>query len=116
MKKNPESKLWSIGSLENVDGKLAFDFYESDADAKAVVDSYIEKLAAGIVNFANVFRPEAVIIGGGVCAQGENLRKPLEKILNEELYAKDEGPGVDLLIAELKNDAGSLGAAALVMN
>ena len=116
MQKNPKSKLWSVGSLDKVDGKLAFDFYETDADAKAVVDGYIEKLAAGIVNFANVFRPEAVIIGGGVCAQGENLRAPLERILKDELYAKDEGPTVDLIIAELQNDAGSLGAAALAMD
>lgn len=115
MKNNPESKLWSAGSLDAVDGKLAFDCYETDASAKAVVDNYIEKLATGIVNFANVFRPEAIIIGGGVCAQGENLRAPLEKILNKELYASDVGPKVALIIAELKNDAGSLGAAALVM-
>ena len=115
MKKNPESKLWQVGSLEAVDGKLAFDCYESDEDARAVVDNYIEKLATGIVNFANIFRPEAIIIGGGVCAQGENLRAPLEKILQKELYAGSVGPEVELLIAELQNDAGSLGAAALVM-
>ena len=114
MQKNPSSKLWQIGSLDKVDGKLAFDFYDTDADARAVVDNYIEKLATGIVDFANIFRPEAVIIGGGVCAQGENLRAPLEKILKKELYAGEVGPKVDLLIAELQNDAGSLGAAALV--
>ncbi len=116
MKKNPESKLWQAGSLEAVDGKLAFDLYDTDKDARAVVDNYIEKLATGIVNFANIFRPEAVIIGGGVCAQGENLRAPLEKILKKELYAGGVGPEVDLIIAELKNDAGSLGAAALVLD
>ncbi len=115
MQKNPKSKLWQIGSLEAVDGKLAFDLYDEDSDARAIVDNYVEKLGAGIVNFANIFRPEAIIIGGGVCAQGESLRAPLEKILKEELYAGDVGPAVDLIIAELKNDAGSLGAAALVM-
>jgi glucokinase len=114
MQKNPASKLWQIGSLDKVDGKLAFDFYDTDADARAVVDNYIEKLATGIVDFANIFRPEAIIIGGGICAQGENLRAPLEKILKKELYAGEVGPKVDLLIAELQNDAGSLGAAALV--
>ena len=116
MKKNPDSKLWQIGSLDKVDGKLAFDYYDTDESAREVVDNYIEKLATGIVDFANIFRPEAIIIGGGVCAQGENLRAPLEKILEKELYAGDVGPKVDLLIAELKNDAGSLGAAALVLN
>ena len=40
----------------------------------------------------------------------------LEKILKKELYASDVGPAVELIVAELQNDAGSLGAAALVMD
>jgi len=115
MQNNPTSKLWSVGSLEKVDGKLAFDYYDTDADAKRVVDNYIEKLAMGITNFANIFRPEAIILGGGVCAQGKNLTEPIEKIVNEELFASDVAPRVPIIVAELGNNAGSLGAAALVM-
>ena len=116
MQNNPESKLWSVGSLEKVDGKLAFDYYDTDKDAKTVVDNYIEKLALGITNFANIFRPEAIIIGGGVCAQGKNLTDPIQKIVDEELFAKDIAPRVPIIVAELGNNAGSLGAAALVMD
>ena len=116
MENNPTSKLWELGSLDKVDGKSAFDYYEIDDDAKRVVDSYIEKLATGIANFANIFRPEAIIIGGGVCAQGESLIAPLEKLFNEELFAKGVAPDVDIIVAELGNNAGSLGAAALMMD
>jgi glucokinase len=112
---NRNSKLWEIGSIDAVNGKTAFDYYETDADAKAVVDSYIEHLACGITNYANVFRPEAIVLGGGVCAQGDALIKPLKKILDEDIFAKGLGPKVELLIAKLGNDAGSLGAAALVI-
>ena len=115
MDAHKDSKLWEIGSLDAVNGKTAFDYYAKDKYAKAVVDSYIEHLACGIVNYANIFRPEAVILGGGVCAQGDALINPLKKILDEEIFGKNLGPKVELLIAKLGNDAGSLGAAALVM-
>ena len=115
MMNNKSSKLWEIGSLDAVNGKTAFDYYDKDADAKAVVDAYISYLACGITDYANIFRPEAVILGGGVCAQGEALLSPLRKILKEEIFAKDLGPEVKILVAKLGNDAGSLGAAALCM-
>ena len=116
MEADKSSKLWQIGSIDKVSGKTAFDFYDVDESARRVVESYIEKLACGIINFANTLRPEAVILGGGVCAQGENLTRPLRKILEREIYAGKTGPEVELLIAELENNAGSLGAAALFMD
>ena len=72
-------------------------------------------LGTGIVNLANELRPEAVILGGGVCAQGENLTRPLTKVIDDELFAGKRGPEVKLLIATLGNTAGILGAAALNM-
>jgi len=113
---HPESKMWEIGSLDEVTGKTAFDYAESDSFAKEVVDGYIRGLACGIVNFANIFRPEVVILGGGVCAQGDNLVKPLQAILDKELFAGAMGPQVKVLIAELGNSAGILGAAALLLD
>lgn len=116
MEAHKDSKLWEIGDLSKVNGKTAFDYYDSDVYAKAVIDDYMEKLGCGIVNFANEFRPEAIILGGGVCAQGDNLIKPLRKIMDREIFAAKNSPKVDLKIAALKNDAGCLGAAALVIN
>ena len=113
MKINKDSRMWEIGSLENVTGKTAFDYKDTDQSAKTVVDSYIEKLGVGITNIANEFRPEAVILGGGVCAQGDNLIKPLQEFVNREIFAGDKGPQVKILTATLGNSAGLLGAVAL---
>ena len=66
-------------------------------------------------HYANVFRPEVILLGGGVCAQGDNLIKPLQKLFDQEIYAGDKGPRVPILVAELENSAGLLGAAALLM-
>ena len=116
MEAHPDSKMWEIGSLDLVDGKTAFDFCETDPYAKEVVDSFITYLACGVTNMANIFRPEAVVLGGGVCAQGKALTDPIQKIVNEQIFAGSLGPRVEVLTAQLKNDAGSLGAAALVID
>ncbi len=115
MEAHPDSKMWECGSLDEVCGKTVFDYATVDVYAKEVVDSYIEHLACGLINYANIFRPEVILLGGGVCAQGDNLIKPLQAIVDREIYAGDKGPRVPILIAELENSAGLLGAAALLM-
>ena len=115
MQAHPDSKMWEIGSLDAVTGKTAFDYKDSDVYAKEVVDNYIGALATGIANFGNIFRPEVVLLGGGVCAQGDVLIKPLQKLVNQEVFAQDAGPEVKVLIATLENTAGTLGAASLLM-
>ena len=65
------------------------------------------------MNLANIFRPEAIIIGGGVSAQGDKLLVPLQKRLDRDIFGKEHGPKVPLFISELGNSAGFLGAAAL---
>ncbi len=116
MEAHPESKLWEIGSPDKADGKTAFDYREIDPVAKSVVMNYIEKLGVGIANIANELRPEAVILGGGVCAQGRALTDPLKEFLRSEIYGGDRGPAVEILVANLGNSAGVLGAAALLMS
>ena len=115
MQNDKDSKMWEIGDIELVDGKTAFDYKDVDESARAVVADYIEKLGVGITNIANEFRPEAIILGGGVCAQGAALVNPLREYLDREIFAGDRGPRVELLIARLENSAGILGAAALWM-
>ncbi|MBQ7374215.1 MAG: ROK family protein [Clostridia bacterium] len=116
MENHKDSKMWEIGGLDKVTGKVAFDYKDVDKYAKQVVDNYIEKLACGIVNYANIFRPHAVVLGGGVCAQGDNLIRPLQKIVDREVFAGELGPKCEVRIASLENSAGILGAVALVMN
>ena len=115
MEAHKDSKMWEIGGTEKVDGKTAFDYQDKDVYAKAVVDNYIAHLACGLVNFANIFRPEVIILGGGVCAQGDSLVKPLQEIMDREIFAGKIGPQVPIVVAELGNSAGLLGAAALLM-
>ena len=114
MLKDPDSKLWTVcPDIDKVNGKTVFDaMLMDDKTAQGVFDNYIRMLGEGLVNIINALRPEAIILGGGVCAQGDVLLVPLKKYIAK--YAFGEGPNVGLHIASLKNDAGIIGAAALV--
>ena len=81
----------------------------------ANIGEYTLKGDMEIIITENEFRPEAVILGGGVCAQGDNLIKPLQEFVNKEIFAGNKGPQVKILTATLGNNAGLLGAAALCM-
>lgn len=112
MKANPSSKMWGKYNLDNADGRAAFEYADCDATARKAVDEYINYLACGISNIANIFRPQAILIGGGVAAQGERLTAPLQAAVNGEIFAADYAP-VEIRCATLGNRAGSFGAAAL---
>lgn len=113
MDKHPESKLWEIGGKDFVTGQTAFDYKDSDKVAAAVVKNYLKFLSCGLANLANVFRPEVIILGGGICNQGDDLIKPLQRMLNKELFGGRLGPMVKIVVAELGNRAGFMGAASL---
>lgn len=118
MRKDKNSAMWDYvgGDIEKVDGKTAFECSKKgDYSAKKVVDDYLEYLGEGLCNFINIFRPQAIILGGGVCAQGEYLTNPLKRFIKDFSYGGDKSPSVDLLIATLGNDAGLIGAASLIL-
>lgn len=93
------------------DGFLLFEgLKRGDECAKQVFDRYIAALGEGILNLANLIRPQAVLIGGGISAQGETLLAPLRKYVGERLPAKGFAP-LEILSATLGNAAGIYGAA-----
>lgn len=118
MFENKESIMWQVtgGDPENVDGKTAFAASrEGDAAAQTVVKNYIVYLGEGILNLVSIFRPEAVILGGGVCNEGEYLLAPLRKYVAERLYVGCDKVPLTLNRAALGNDAGIYGALAFAM-
>lgn len=112
------SSMWAFcgNDLNKVDGRTSFECAkQGDVTAKKIVDNYIFYLAEGITNIVNVFRSQAVILGGGVCAQGEYLTAPLQKLVDASRYGGADSPRTIIKIASLGNDAGILGAASLVI-
>lgn len=97
-----------------VSGRTAFDaMRKGDKAAKEVVDKYIYYLAMGITNIINIFQPEVLVIGGGICNEKNYLTDPLNEIIATEQYSRNSEKKTELRIAELGNDAGIIGAAML---
>ena len=115
MEEDAGSLMWQSCTSDTADGKTAFSYADTDVSAKEVVDWYIKRLACGLVNLANIFRPEIIMLGGGVAGQGERLSVPLQNLLNKELFGGTQYAPVKIAIASLGSDAGAFGAAALVM-
>ena len=115
MSVNRNSKMWEKYTLETVSGKTPFEFADTDVTAKIVVDNYIRYLACGIINLANIFRPEVVMLGGGVSEQGDKLTLPLQHILEKQIFAGMDYAPVKIVKATLGSKAGAFGAAALNM-
>lgn len=117
MRKHPESALWKICPEEDrVDGKTSFDGMRlNDRTATEVVENYVEYLAEGIANLINIFRPQAILLGGGVCAEGETLLKPLRARVRAKSFGNYDDAPTEIAIASLGNDAGICGAAKFAM-
>ena len=102
------------GDLSKVSARTAFNaMKQGDEVGAAVVDEYISYLSCGIVNMINIFQPNVLSIGGGVCNEGDYLMKPLLEKVWGETYTREGTPRTQILIAKLGNDAGIIGAAVL---
>ena len=111
MKAHPESVMHTMGEPG---GRTAFNaMRQGDSAGKEVVDSYIKYLAAGIANVINIFQPEILSIGGGVCNEGDALLNPLKEAVAGEVYTRRGQKNTKIVIATLGNDAGIIGAAFL---
>jgi glucokinase len=84
---------------------------DGDATAVGVFDLIGTRLGVACSSFANIFQPDAIVVGGGVIAAGDLLLDPARR----ELRARALNPmnRTPILAATLGNDAGMIGAAAM---
>lgn len=111
-----DTLMWEMcgNDLNKADARIAFAaMKKGDRAGKEVVDMYISYLACGITNMINIFQPEVLLIGGGVCNEKDYLLKPLTEIVNADQYTRNQSVKTEIKIAALGNDAGIVGAAAL---
>ncbi len=88
---------------------------KGDKVAAGIVDYYIEHLACGIASIINIFQPEIICIGGGICNERGYLLDPLNELVEREQYTRENPQKSKIVVAELGNDAGIIGAACLGM-
>lgn len=114
MNEHKDSKMWELcsGDINKAGGRTAFDAMRlGDEWGKKVVDTYIEYIGIGTTNIVNIFQPEMVCFGGGICNEGETLLAPLREYVRKTQYNKRTPKNTELCVATLGNDAGIIGAA-----
>ena len=114
MLQNKDSKMWDLcaGDINKAGGRTAFDAMRlGDECGTKVVNRYIEYIGAGATNIVNIFQPEMVCFGGGICNEGETLLKPLREYVRKYQYNRRTEKNAELCVATLGNDAGIIGAA-----
>lgn len=116
---NPDSIINKLieGDFTKINAKTAFDAAkQGDETGNRVVQQYIKYIAEGLINVINIFMPEVVVIGGGVCKEGEYLLKPLRELVYAGVFSREEIPQTQIKTALMGNDAGIVGAAMLGEN
>ncbi|WRS28100.1 ROK family protein [Oscillospiraceae bacterium MB08-C2-2] len=116
MERFPQSQMWELAKKEGdaVSGRTAFDAMRSGDEAGAgVVEEYINHLGCALANIVDIFAPEYLVVGGGICNEGETLMAPLRRVVEQEIFDYDPQKATKLVTAALGNDAGILGAAFL---
>ena len=100
---NPDSSLSARDVVER--GKAG------DPCARDTLEEAGMWIAQAFGTLLNVLDLQACIVGGGVSDAGEMLLEPIRRHLPDHCWSQ-VGNGVKVLAAELRNDAGILGAAA----
>ncbi|KUO67753.1 MAG: glucokinase [Clostridia bacterium BRH_c25] len=106
----------AAGKAEDINAKIIFDAAkEGDPLGKETVDRMIRYLSIGIINICNILDPEIIAIGGGVSKAGEYLTLRLKEEVGKMFFTSNIKYG-DIVLAQLGNEAGILGAAFLGNN
>jgi glucokinase len=82
-----------------------------DTLALAIIAEAAECLGVGLVNLANAFDPEMIIIAGGLVGLGDLLLEPARKLVRQRAFTP-AAQTVRIVPAALGDEAGVCGAAA----
>ena len=86
---------------------------DGDPTARELLAEIGHWLGVGIANLAAAFDPGMFVIGGGVSAAGELLLAPARDTFKRQLAGRGYRPEARIVVAQLGNDAGLIGAADL---
>ena len=96
----------------DIDARAIFNAKRNgDMFAQLIVEETIYYLAVGIVNVINILDPGAIVIGGGISKEGDDLFTPLKLAVKEEMKSMKR----NVKILKAIDNNGDLGAIAITM-
>lgn len=117
MMKDKDSLLWKeVKTIDDVNGKTVFDAAsKGDKTSKAVIKQYIAYIGEGLLNMCNIFRPECIVLSGGIANQGKVLTDRLTEYMEAQNYGYPYSPKTEIAVATLGYNSGIIGAASLLL-
>ena len=114
--KHPESLLNVLcdNNIDKMNAEIPFTACKKgDVVAQELIGNYFTYFGEFLTNIVNIFRPDVILIGGGVSEQGDYLISPLQEYVQKYAFG-----GKHIFIPEIKkaalaNQAGLIGAANL---
>lgn len=104
------------GDPEKVTGELVTEAAQhGDTAAVDILAEVGRRLGEGIGGLVNILDPQVVVVGGGAIVAGDLLLEPARAAFRDAVEAPDHRPRVPIVAAQLGNDAGGVGAAALAL-
>lgn len=109
-----EFGLRHVRTLDEVTGfHVVEGLMQGDADAAAIFDNFCCDVARGLANLILILDSQRVVLGGGLTDIGEPLRRGVDDWLHRLLPGAERRPAIEVALAELGTEAGSVGAALL---
>jgi glucokinase len=106
---NALARMSGKSAREVVDGVIS-----GDEKSRRVFDALIHELGIGLISVIRLFKPEVIVLGGGICKTGEYLLSGIRSKMAELLPWDEDGyAGEKIRLAVHQNDAGMIGAAVL---
>ena len=117
MEIHKNSLMWQISEkYSSVNARVPFEAAKAgDRYAIDLINNYVKYLSEGLINYFNTFRPEAVILSGGIAEEGEFLISKIRDYCQKHDYGLKLCPTVDIVKSSVGYDSGKIGAAALFM-
>jgi predicted NBD/HSP70 family sugar kinase len=109
-----EGRRRHIPGGASLDGRGLVAAAATSASAAELLDEYADHLALGLANLVQLLTPPLLILHGDVVGGGEALRERIETAVRARVlpYLRE----VRVVLSELDQRAGLLGAAALVLS
>lgn len=102
------------GQVDAIEGPLVTTLAQAgDPLAVRVLAEVGAVLGQGLADIAASLDPTCFVIGGGVCAAGDLILGPAMETYAMSLTGREHRPLAEVVVAELGNDAGLIGAADL---
>jgi glucokinase len=109
------SLLKIAGKRDSITAEMVAEAAKADDPlARRIIEEVTQSLIAGCVSLVNAFNPCRLILGGGVIEGSPELVNRIDQgVRRQALSAATQS--LHILPAQLKNDAGVIGAAVLAM-